>query len=262
MAVSRFRELLLPWTSQPQEFARAAPDVTLLFAPGVSPSSVAAPAAVTAVGAPVTGRPGIGRYYSGTNASSTAAGVIQLVGDQPRWHLWQGRLFSSVNNWFLGGVGHEFDPAGNSSYLRLYTTLTIGFLQRNNYATIVEPTVAIPGGAYDDMVVLGYSASRTDHRLFVCCNGVIASTSSTSDIGAPTGKFDKYSIASNGACSQYTYLSAFGTSPLTDARITELLLNPWSAYEPQRIMVPVPAAGSTSPWPLPQGFNYATQLAM
>ncbi len=141
--------------------------------------------------------------------------------------------------------GASFRIGGGSS-------TTINLTARANFSSTATATATVPADANGNqavnqvLVIVGQSRSATDHR--VCVNGSAVATSTTSIGTLPAWDRLLFGTASGNA-NVSAALFGFGGAPLSDADMQRLSRSPsevWALFEPQRIWVPMKAAGGVN----------------
>ncbi len=148
--------------------------------------------------------------------------------------------------------GASFRIGGGSS-------TTISLTARANFSSTATATATVPADANGNqalnqvMVIVGQSLSAADHR--VCVNGSAVGTSTTSIGTLPAWDRLTFGTAA-GNVNLSAALFGFGGAPLSDADMQRLSRSPsevWALFEPQRVWVPVTAAGGGNAIAVPAG---------
>lgn len=249
MAISRLRELRLPWTQQPQEAVGVDRDHPLggaldaLWLPdSVAPVDViggirssGAPAGVALGSAPE------GRAILGSTSAGTAF-AIRPRNAYPHVLVAYG-VMDANNGWVLSYMTGD----GGESILSVLSTGEVKYGPRRNYGTARSLKSTPTYAAGTPLCVIVQVFSDTDYRLYV--NGSQANgTLSFGTGGTWLNSMGPVGAQLSGRISLLGW--GFGVEALTDAQALAITRNPqqelWRMFESQRIWVPVAAAGGST----------------
>lgn len=257
------RQILLPWTTQPQEAVRVDPGHPLgrcLDALWIGNSR----APIDLIGGRVgTGAPaGIsvsaradGLAIVGSTSSGTAFSIPSVTA-YPYVCAAYGAV-SALNSWQL----FTQTGSGGSSGLSVSSTGLVQFKPRRNFGTSRTLSSANTYAANTPLCIVVQVFSDTDYRLYV--NGEQANGTLSFGTGG-TWLINTSAIGS--VLSGHIYLVGYGSGrgAMSDAEALAISADPaklWGVFEPQRIFVPMAAAGGSASVTASQSLSSVSQEA-
>lgn len=166
-----------------------------------------------------------------SSLSGTAKATKSLV--YPYVQIGYGYFTSSASNHFLSA----FTSSGYTSYLRLESATSVGFLVRYNFGTSRNITITLPTALNTPICIIVVVYSDTDYRLFA--NGLQVNGSlSPGTLGTGLNTYNPIGHSLVGGIA----FSGFGSGKaLSDAEALTISANPqliWESFIPQQRYLP------------------------
>lgn len=252
-------DLLLSRTELPQDGARLNPAHPLAgrfvtaYLPGVSSDNLGfgGPGGITGHAHSRSAIPaGPALRFSGSGANATTSRSFGPTPSYPLTMVVVCRQGSNTNG-AIAAIAASSAIGGSYWYIGGGSSSQISLSARNNFGSTIAMLAAVPVDANgnqaigQDLVIVAQSLSASDHRL--CVNGS-AIVTATTNIGSMVA-WDRLFLGQTSGTTSLdvaAVLFAHGGTALTDVQMRQLSSHPrevWEMFEPQRIWVPVAAAG-------------------